>query len=332
MGQGQTRFVQCMTALTWILCACSAPVDCPEDLSLCEGRCVDLHAHPRHCGACEHSCGAHLLCVRGECVSEHADSCAQLGLLDCGGDCVDPLYEPLHCGGCGRACSADESCEEGGCRTGTARLLFSCGEELVDVWTDVEHCGGCAQSCGELELCIEGACRSPCVEGGLEVCAGQCVDLNKDPGHCGGCFNACGLVELCIDGSCNDSSCNGDLLRCPDLVHGWQLCVDPSTHPDACGDCETSCAALEVCAGGQCVRELAICSALGLIACEVNGADRCVDPRVDPMNCGGCGVRCAAHERCSASRCARVQSLDAGLMDSAALDVLAEDRALQGDR
>lgn len=43
--------------------------------------------------------------------------------------------------------------------------------------------------------------------------------------------------------------------------------------------------------------------------CEVgfvNCDGVCVDPQLDPMNCGGCGVMCAADEMCEAGACASI--------------------------
>src|SRR5204863_8305403 len=52
-----------------------------------------------------------------------------------------------------------------------------------------------------------------------------------------------------------------------------------------CGVCGVKCAMGQMCAAGNCA---ATCAA-PLVVCN-NG---CVDPRFDPMNCGGCFKACA---------------------------------------
>ncbi len=67
-------------------------------------------------------------------------------------------------------------------------------------------------------------------------------------------------------------------------------CVDTSFDEARCGSCEEGCAAGDLCFDGRCYTE--VCDT-DLRDCDGNPANGCeVDDRVDPMNCGGCGIRC----------------------------------------
>lgn len=133
-----------------------------------------------------------------------------------------------------------------------------------------------------------------------------------------GVLAACGIGSRAAAASdrpprCRDSSqcpagssCQDRVCVCDDpaktLCDG--ACVDLQTYNGHCGACGRLCPTCLVgdahepaaCVGGQCVppadgRALLICG------------ERCVDPRNDKNNCGGCGQRCGSREHCEDGEC-----------------------------
>src|SRR5262249_3332641 len=118
-----------------------------------------------------------------------------------------------------------------------------------------------------------------------------------DPANCGGCGRTCAPSEVCNDGNCV-CECGSD-------------CFDVSSDPRNCGGCNIVCPGLTyatahgapTCSGGVggfgCQPNWGDCNKISDDGCETNLRD-------DPLNCGGCGIRCDAVEgqACIDGQCA----------------------------
>ncbi|MCD6498003.1 MAG: hypothetical protein J7M25_06815 [Deltaproteobacteria bacterium] len=82
---------------------------CPDDLSDCDGACVDTSQDPNHCGSCDRVCDPGAQCQNGDCVSDQVDD----GGMDSGrmGDGGSADASQLPCCGCP---------DKGGCSCRTA--------------------------------------------------------------------------------------------------------------------------------------------------------------------------------------------------------------------
>ena len=82
-------------------------------------------------------------------------------------------------------------------------------------------------------------------------------------------------------------------------------CVDTRVDPSHCGGCGTACSlpntSVEFCAASTC--RVGDCAA-GFSDCDGLDPNGCEAPTTsDPLNCGGCGIRCGASEVCTAGVC-----------------------------
>lgn len=179
---------------------CSAP------LASCGETCVDLRYDPAHCGGCDVSCDAGLVCDAGTC----SDTCGG-DLTRCDDRCVDTQLDPNNCGSCGNACDAGLLCSLGTCNLLCLGGTTECDGLCVDTTTDEANCGGCGNACGAGETCVSSSCVTGCAVG-LELCGDVCVDVTTDPMNCGGCGTVCGGSQVCVLGSCEDIDALGVLL------------------------------------------------------------------------------------------------------------------------
>lgn len=80
-------------------------------------------------------------------------------------------------------------------------------------------------------------------------------------------------------------------------------CVDLKTDPFNCGKIGNVCPTTElVCKDSTCQARSACGSPWKI--CPVNSqVAACVDPNTDPLNCGGCGIRCNDNQNCVNASC-----------------------------
>lgn len=120
---------------------------------------------------------------------------------------------------------------------------------------------------------LGGECRP-----GFDQCEGRCIPVVDDVLNCGGCGIACPLGVMCSEGFCGGRDASID--RGGDQsIDGTQ---DGTQDSDARSDVTNS-------DGGGDSGPPPGCG-LGLLECNAV----CVNPAVDPNNCGDCGVTCGA--------------------------------------
>ena len=224
------------------------------------------------------------------------------GLIEDGCE-VDVGFDNDNCGGCGVVCPANHRC--------------SFNECVCDVWNS---CGACGNVCPwpypDLPMfpwewnadyrCVDNLCNQPTCNPGWADCnndftpSGTSGDgcetsVRDDPQNCGGCGIACGAGESCEDGQCV-CRCGGSCFN--------KLEYDTRN----CGACRVVCRDVPggngepVCdhgvCGYRCFGSHADCDDDLANGCETNVLD-------DPLNCGGCGIRCDGVEgqACVEGRC-----------------------------
>ena len=168
-----------------------------------------------------------------------------------------------------------------GCDTGTTPPLIPEDARIVAPDGSIPR-----QDAGSEQTC----------EVGMIACGGGvCANVVSDSQNCGSCGNVCPSGVTCALGRCD---CEAPMLGCDGL------CADPSTDVMNCGSCGNACGAAESCQDGSCVVE---CDepAVRCANHEVEGPRFvCATTDSDPMNCGGCGTRCAGGAICEEGRCA----------------------------
>ncbi|MDW8363442.1 MAG: hypothetical protein RMK74_13665 [Myxococcales bacterium] len=174
-------------------------------------------------------------------------------------------------------------------------------------------------------MCVSGSCRMGACNPGYGDCNGSTTDgcetnLNLSASHCGRCGNACVLERAtaeCASGSCRIAACAAGFGDCDrNDATGCEQRLDTLEH---CGACGTACMranATATCASGSC--RIASCNP-GYADCNRSDADGCEVRLGTNAHCGGCGMSCAATERCVVDRCVpRATELAAGMFHSCA--------------
>ena len=215
--------------------------DCPGDLVLCSGTCVDTQSDTAHCGACGVTCNLGEVCQNGSCTL----MCAP-GLINCDGVCTDPQTDPDHCGatgtctgiGAGEACAPGYVCSAGQCELDCAPGLIDCDGSCIDPQTNADFCGASGDCQGQNSGVVCGPGASSCPGTADDVCVGGgCV-----PGCASGSetFDFTGAVETsgfpsCVTevtvrawGAQGGSSTEGSTGGLGGYVEGT-VCVNPGT-------------------------------------------------------------------------------------------------------
>ncbi len=91
---------------------------CPDDLTDCDGTCVDLDSDPEHCGDCANACDQDQTCDQGRCLGARADAGA--GGADAGPADAGDASELPCCGCPDQGCS----CRASGTGHGEGLLLW----------------------------------------------------------------------------------------------------------------------------------------------------------------------------------------------------------------
>jgi hypothetical protein len=299
--------------------ACGSLMTCGEGAMRA---CADTSIDPRNCGACGMACNLPntmvAACAAGACIAAVCNT----GFANCDGMSANGCEtnvrgdDAANCGACGNTCrfpNATATCAMGMCALGTCNTGFAdCDMNPANgceasTSTDNANCGMCGRTCMTGQVCAGGTCGSACGAGSTN-CSGDCVNTASDPSHCGMCGNACRLpnasVSACASGMCVVGGCNAGFADCnARAADGCETNVR-GADADNCGGCGVRCSfanAAATCATGTCA--LGAC-AMGFANCDMNAANGCESSTAtDNANCGGCGVRCAAGQVCSAGAC-----------------------------
>lgn len=146
------------------------------------------------------------------------------------------------------------------------------------------------------------------------MCGGREVDTQTSRFHCGGCDTACTESDECVEGDCvpisrcSVTTCGDAQQACCETIENNVVtggtCVRYTEDEMNCGGCGRTCATGTECINAQCVNPCSICTGDSPNCCvDAMGAPSCHSFANDEMNCGACGITCAANERCSAGSC-----------------------------
>ena len=272
---------------------------------------MDVQFDVNNCGACGNECPAGTRCYVGQCGCPAGETMCE-ATTPSPGVGVDLSTTPPTYFACRDLRTDDNNCAV--CGTACADAPDACAPPA--------HSGyGCAgASCGKLK-CANGFgdCNSDFAKG----CAsdGCEANLRTDHDNCGACGVVCGADQIC--GDANDDKgtrclCAPGETRCGGAAS--PTCADLLGDPQNCGACGNVCPrpnlagtidnGFPVCRRGVCDYE---CKP-GKGDCDGDTTNGCeTDLRVDPLHCGGCGVRCdtAAGQPCLNGACLMV-ACDAG--------------------
>jgi hypothetical protein len=241
------------------------------------------------------TCGANASATGGVC-----DGKCAAGYGDCNNDkqsdgCEKSINtDPLNCGGCGVACSttnitracAGGSCEAGVCYPGWGNCGGTKLQNGCDCDLSKNACSGikclhlAGESCSVNAECFSGVC-----------CGGTCRDTKTDAFNCGSCGTTCGgsnLGHTCTGGRCGcsvGSDCNS-------------VTADGCTNNTcSCGGNAACLVGISTCFNGAC-KYYAGQTCSSNAQCLSNGCcnNVCRDTANDTVNCGGCGISCAANK------------------------------------
>ncbi|MEZ4410941.1 MAG: hypothetical protein R3A52_31355 [Polyangiales bacterium] len=326
-SEGAGAAARCRGAL---VCSEGYCVPCPNGLTACGDRCVDLGVSVAHCGACGSPCADGQSCVGGTCTLD-----CFAPLRACDGRCAAVLTDPANCGACGSACAAANAaprCMEGACVADCRPGFDDCDGAAAngcetDTRSSADHCGACGMRCAlsnATAACAAGRCAVAACASGYGDCDGDASNgcettLASSAQHCGACGRACADGQVCRAGTCVTTAvtCEAGRGNCDGL--DANACeVDLGASREHCGRCGMACAppnAVGACVGGQC--RVGACMA-GVGDCDGNPANGCeTDTRSSNAHCGGCGVACARANgaaQCVMGVCA-LRSCDAGFGD-----------------
>jgi hypothetical protein len=299
-------------------------VTCPNDPFPCA---VDLDNDNDNCGACGVRCPSDnafaqrfhgvMQCISGACVFVCDEEWA-----DCNGLPEDGCEVHVsgvgasdvnNCGACGNVCE-EPICNQGTCGCPPGSELCPDGRcRATD--RDNNNCGECGFVCPPntepfppewrmTRTCVGGHCLTPACNAGFADCDGDFLveggngcetSIRTDPNNCGACGNVCAPGEICnppgecvcpCGASCfkglntDPKNCGTCGFKCPgdwsSIESGGRPGLDPAHGRPVCEQ--------GVC-GYECSPHWADCDNDINNGCET-------DLLNDPLNCGGCGVRC----------------------------------------
>ncbi|MDO8626618.1 MAG: hypothetical protein Q7K39_04200 [Candidatus Magasanikbacteria bacterium] len=294
---------------------------CPQGLTLCGNRCVDLTVDNANCGRCGQACanGAET-CSNGKCVSACPQNTTYCWQNNAG--CTNVLTDSANCGMCGKVCPPGNTCARGQCAVDqnlNCGQKIACGKDCIDIANDPVNCGGCGKACSAINIDGNPTCTG-------KVCTGQCrpnfgdCDSNKltngcetnlmtSVGNCGGCG-----VEVPQNLPNTSSSicqlgaftpvCKPDFGDCN--VWWRDGCeINFLADDNNCGQCGNWCAWGEVCLQGVCKEP----------PCPMNQTrcfGACKDLSADPQYCGACNQACKQGETCKQGQCIAPPQPDLG--------------------
>jgi len=239
-----------------------------------------------------------------------------------------PSFTDPSAGDAGQGTPADAALPTSMCvssECGAPYATCPTSESLCDVKldTDPNNCGSCGHACPsgdwiEYELqarwdCVSGQCKMSCTDSYYRDCDGLvengCETRVDTEENCGSCGAACPPEYECstLTRTCYDPRCHAPAVVCNGA------CVDIATDDYNCGDCGIVCNQYPAgapklpfgmyygCLGGKCEKPKC---APGMEDCDGKEETGCeVSVAVDPNNCGGCGIKCPAGDKCENGKC-----------------------------
>jgi hypothetical protein len=241
--------------------------NCPNGLSCCGQRCVDLKNDKLNCGGCGLPCNG----AGGTC---------------CGGACANINSDVNNCGACGHPCSmtnATASCSTGMCMWACQGAHAHCGSGNSGCETStnsVSDCGGCGVACGQRNataaMCTANAtkCSFTCANGFADCNAATAPDTD-------GCETSLGTTNNC--GACGrvcktDNASNAAAATCSNATRCAYTCKakfgDCNANSGGNTDgCETLLTTVMDC--GACGRECLADAASNASGATCNNGNRC---------------------------------------------------------
>lgn len=296
-GRGEAKF-RCIDGTCVMSCGTEATsnIDCD---GIPDNGCETKPTTNDNCGGCGIACtDPDKSCIY---TSQGYRCGCPDGMIRCfdpnfGDLCFDPKTDDANCGGCGNACDPAGDGSEPPPNTRFGCVGGKCNQPK------------CEKTFGTYFLDCDGDITQPSSNG--------CETDAWSNESCGGCGNACPGGQECqgneaLSPTC---SCPDGMTYCPYVCVGDLCvagkCVDITVDKDNCGACGNACPRVNTndplsaptCSYGTCGTE---CIS-GHADCNGNPADDCeVDTRVDPRNCGGCGIACDAKagQACVGGRC-----------------------------
>jgi hypothetical protein len=320
----------------------SGYADCDNDMqsNACE---TNTDRDILNCGACTIKCST----INGvpTCSGGQCSMTCNSGFGDCDKrpetGCETNLSNTTSdCGACSAACTNDHgmtACVPAGsggkcsptCGTGFGDCDGnpSNGCETAES-NDLSNCGACGKACNlanATAACTNGACTIAACTSGFADCdnnaANGCeANLQTDPAHCSSCSKACDSTNgtpSCTAGACS-ITCTIGFANCDDnIANGCE--VNLSTNVANCNKCGNVCQdqpnGTAICDKGAC--GISNCKP-PYGDCDQNTGNGCEsDENNDPVNCGGCGIKCIipnATPKCSLSVCG-VATCNTGFAD-----------------
>ena len=215
---------------------CIEAIECSNDETICDGKCVNLLTSNDHCGSCYNSCKVGQ-CKAGICQCEDNKA-------DCSGKCIDLTNDPNNCGSCGYHCESGQ-CKESKCQCKDNQT--DCNGKCIELTTN-DNCGECGKVCPAGQMCLNKECKCPT---GKINCSGICIDPSTDSNNCGECGKICSGGKTCNNNNCtcpsNETECDG-------------TCVDLTTNSNHCGSCEKSCNGSCIDSKCQCKGDQILCN------------------------------------------------------------------------
>ena len=278
---------------------------CPANMTLCSGTCVDLKTDAGNCGGCGFPVPEGETCIQGKFSGSHGGNA--------GGSPPAPIATSAPAtAGTTVTVSAATTATAAAIQTSCLSGLGLCSGTCRDLKTDSMNCGSCGYVCPagtscQNSWCLEGAkgsntngsgvlpADSPCT-GRETLCGNTCADLLTDTNHCGVCDRACGSQEICRNARCGPACAKSGTTLCGDD------CVDLSTNMSDCGSCGNECKTFlpnalgSECTVGKCV--VSGCES-GYGDCDGSIDNGCeANLRSDANHCGSCGTKCPSGQLC----------------------------------
>ena len=278
---------------------------CPANMTLCSGTCVDLKTDAENCGGCGYSVPDGETCIQGKFSGSKGGNASGSSTAPKATSAPATAVTTVTVSA---ATTATVAAIQTSCMSG----LGLCGGTCRDLTTDSRNCGSCGYVCPagtscQSSWCLEGAKGSNTNDSGVlttdstctgrqTLCGNACADLLTDKNNCGVCSRACGSQDICVNARCGPAcATSGDILCGND-------CVDLSTNTSDCGSCGNECKTFlpnalgSGCTDGKCV--VSGCQS-GYGDCDGSIDNGCeVNFRSDANNCGSCGTKCPTGQVC----------------------------------